>query len=43
MVPAVTVVWCAKMRASALTAQLPVSRYRLGRPAGGVWRGAQGH
>lgn len=30
-VPAVTVVWCAGMRASPLTAQLPVERDRLGR------------
>lgn len=31
VVPAATVVWCAGMRASALTAQLPVSRDRFGR------------
>ena len=29
--PAATVVWCAGMRASSLTEQLPVSRDRLGR------------
>ncbi|MET0701426.1 MAG: FAD-dependent oxidoreductase [Mycobacterium sp.] len=31
VVPAATVVWCAGMRASPLTAQLPVERDRLGR------------